>query len=365
MSEKLNKYLEYVFASTANFEKTIFEIESEQEREEILDLIAYQIVHESEIKNKVNFTLLSSYNNLDVSQMAYAVVKLLFNEAVEWFTTNFDLVSEEEILHIIESDKLKVYTIHQLGMNYFFDYQHIFMNSIAQSYFELLRQSQNFRVIGKVAQDAITGTSKNRSLFLTKDNGQLIRRADQVWMRVDQASKAKKQRIFTVTNELKRHKEQLEDIQLRVWAIDTATRLTSDVLKRYTAEYIRNVFTEDDPKYLKDRKLLTMLPAGDLAFQMETLCEKASINSKTKLGKDEFKKIQEIFAKAKINNTPQELKKKRMELEQRLPVKKEHYVESVKKYQKIKDEPLEDFDDQLTKIKAVMIENLKKRHVQK
>lgn len=363
MNEKLENYLEHIFKSEQNFEKIIFEIETDSDREEIVELIAYQIVFESDLKTKLNFLHLTSFNNLDLSDMAFGVVRLLLNEAVEWLEQYFG--NGEQIRQMIQNDKLKVYMIHELAMKYYFEYEELFLSQIAESYFEMLRQATNFRQILKIGHDAVTGTSKHRSLFLTPDGAQVVRRADQVWMRVDQASKAKKRKILALTNELKKFKEQVEDLQIRLQAIQDASRLTPQALQKFTPQMVRDIFTEDDPKFLYNRRLLAMVPAGDLAYQMEVLCERASIGAKTALAREEFKKIKNVFSKAKINNTPKELDLKRMEIEHKLPFKRERYKEAVERYQSIKDEPLENFDDQLKKIKDVMVENLKNRPVQK
>ena len=363
MNEKLEQYLEHIFKDVSHFEKILFEIESDSDRKEILELIAHHIVYESELKSKVNFLFLNSYNNLDLSDMAFSIVRLLLDEAVEWLEQYFG--DGDHIRQIIQNDKLKVYFIHELSMSYYFDHTEIFVSQIAESYFELLKQASNFRQISKVGHDAVTGTSKQRSLFLTPDGAQVVRRADQVWMRVDQASKAKKRKIFTLTNELKKYKEQVEDLQVRLQALQDAQRLTPQALQKFTPQMIRDIFTEDDPKHIYNRRLLASVPAGDLAYQLETLCERAAIGAKTPLAREEFKKIKTLFAKAKINNTPKELELKRMEYEHKLPFKRERYKEAVERYQSIKDEPLEHFDEQLKKIKDVMVENLKKRPVQK
>lgn len=363
MSNTLQQYLEYIFASQANFEKAVFEIESDEERVEILQIIAKQIVEEEEIRKKVNFKYLTSLNHLDLSDLAFTVVRLLMNEAVEWLAQYFK--DEEMIQRVIQEDKMKIYMLHEMAMNYYFEHQEIFLSIIAESFFELLLDAESFRHISKLGHDAVTGTSKVKSLFLLDNGAQIVRRADQVWMRVDQASKAKKRKFFSITNDLTEYKESVEDLKLRIASIDKAAHMTAQALRKYTPELIRNIFTEEDPKYLVDRRLLAVLPAGDLCYQMEVLCERAALQSKTAMGKEEFKKIQELFAKAKINNTPNALKMKKAEYEHKLPFKLERYKEIAERYQGIKDEPLENFDEQLEKIRSVMINNLKKFPVRK
>jgi len=359
----MQQYLEYIFASQANFEKVVFEIESDEERIEILQIIAKQIVQEEDIRKKINFKYLPTLNQLDLSNLAFNVVRLLLNEAVEWLAQYFK--DEEMIRSVIEEDKMKIYMLHEMAMEYYFEHQEIFLSEIAESFFELLTDAESFRHISKVGHDAVTGTSKIKSLFLLDDGAQIIRRADQVWMRVDQAAKAKKRKIYSMANELTEYKESVEDLKLRIASIDKAAHVTPQALKKYTPELIRNIFTEEDPKYLVDRRLLAVLPAGDLCYQMEVLCERAALQSKTAMGKEEFKKIQAFFAKAKINNTPSALKMKRAEYEHKLPFKLERYKEIAERYQGIQDEPLENFDEQLEKVRSVMINNLKKFPVNK
>jgi hypothetical protein len=361
LSTTLDQYLEYIFSSQENFEKAIFEVQSDAERIEILEIIAKQIVHEEEIKSKINFTHVKSLNNLNLSDLAFNIVRLLLNEAVEWLAQYFS--DEAALRSRISQDKMKVYMIHEMAMSYYFDHQEIFLSEIAESYFELLQEAEGFRYIAKIGHEAISGTSKVRSLFLLDDGAQIVRRADQVWMRVDQASKAKKRKIFALTGDLQKNKEAVEDLQIRIASIDMAAKMSAASLRRFTPEKVRNIFTEDDPKYLADRRLLASLPAGEMCYIMETMCEKAAIASRTSMGKDDFKKIQAFFAKAKINNTPNELKMKRMEYEHKLPFKVEKYKEIAERYQNIQDEPLENFDEQLLKIKNVLVANLKKFNV--
>jgi len=363
LSNTMQQYLDYIFASPANFEKAVFEIESDEERTEILQIIAKQIIQEEDIRNKVNFQYLSTLNQLDLSDLAYNVVRLLLNEAVEWLTQYFQ--DEEMIRQTIQADKMKVFMLHEMAMDYYFEHDIIFLSEIVESFFDLLADAESFRHIAKIGHDAISGTSQVRSLFLQEDGSQIVRRADQVWMRVDQANKAKKRKTYTMTNDLAKYKEAVEDLKLRMVSIDKASQMTAQSLKKYTAEMVRNIFTEDDPKYLVDRRLLASLPAGELCYQMEVLCERAAIQSKTAMGKEEFKKIQSFFAKAKINNTPNELKMKRAEYEHKLPFKLERYKEIAERYQGIQDEPLEDFDEQLEKIKTTMVHNLRKFPVNK
>ncbi len=363
MSAKLQQYLEHIFASEENFEKLVFEIESDADRAEIVRLIAKQIVTESEMRNKVNFNYLPTLNNMDLSDFAHAVTRLLIDEAIEWLSQIHP--DEEAIRGMIQNDKMKLFFLHEIAMSYFFEYEELFYGEIAESFFEMVRQAGSFRQIPKIGHDAISGTSKVRSLFLLDDGAQIVRRADQVWMRVDQASKAKKRKVFSLTNDLKKYKEQVEDLQIRIVAIDQAAKLDEKKLRTYTPEKIREIFTEEKPELLMDRRLLAMVPAGELAALMETTCERAAINSKTMMAREEFKKIQALFSKAKINNTPRELQMKRMEFEHKLPFKKERYMEVVERYQDIKDEPLENFDEQLAKIKQVMVHNLKKFPVNK
>lgn len=363
MGTSLEQYLEYIFASKENFEKAIFEVENDSDRKEVLEIIAKQIVNEEDIKLKINFTYIKSLNAFNMSDLAFNIVRLLLNEAIEWLAQYFS--DEDALRKRITQDKLKVYLIHEMAMSYYFDNQEIFLSEIAESYFRLLQEAEGFRYISKVGHDAISGTSKIRSLFLLDDGAQIVRRADQVWMRVDQASKAKKRKVFSLTADLNKYKEAVEDLQLRVAAIDSASKMTPASLRRFNSELVRNIFTEEDPKYLADRRLLAVLPAGELCFIMETMCERASMSARTSMGKEDFKKIQAFFAKAKINNTPNELKMKRMEYEHKLPFKIEKYKEIAERYQSIKDEPLENFDEQLEKIKHVLVNNLKKFNVNK
>ncbi len=363
MSNSLQQYMDFIFTSPENFEKAVFEVQSKSERTEILEIIAKQIVTEEEIKHKINFHYLKTLNSLDFSTIAYNVVRLLLNEAVEWLGQYF--ADEDVIRKQIQDDKMKVYMLHEMGMQYYFENQEIFLSEVVESYFEVLQEAESFRQISKIGNEAISGTSKVRSLFLLDDGAQIVRRADQVWMRVDQASKAKKRKIYALTNDLTKYKEAVEDLQLRISAIDQSAHLSKQKLQKYTPELIRDIFTEDDPKFLADRRLLAVVPAGELANILETRCEKAAIGAKTMMARDEFKKIQSFFAKAKINNTPSELKMKRLDYEHKLPFKIERYKEIAMRYQNIQDEPLENFDEQLAKIKNTMIENLKKFPVNK
>lgn len=363
MSKSLEQYLEYIFASTGNFEKAIFEVETPADRIEIIGIIAKQIVREEDIRNKINFCYVKSINTFNISDLAFTVVRLLLNEVVEWLGQYFP--DEEVIRAQISQDKLKIFMIHELAMSYYFDNDEIFLAEIAETYFELIQEAEGFRYIGKMGHEAILGTSKVRSLFMLDDGAQIVRRADQVWMRVDQASKAKKRKIAALTSELEKSKEAVEDLQLRVASIDNAQKVTLQALRKYTAEQVRDIFTEDDPKHLNDRRLLSSLPAGEMCFVMEVLCERAAMSSRTAMGKEDFKKIKTFFGKAKLNNTPKEMKMKRMEYEHKLPFKIDKYKEVLKRYQNIKDEPLENFDEQLFKIKQVLVMNLKKFTVNK
>lgn len=362
MEKKLNQYLEHIFTSPLNFERTIFEVETQEDRRDVIESIAHHLVYESNQKEHLNFALLKSFNSLDVSDLAFGVVRILFEEVVEWLTSHFG--HEQKIRAIIEKDRLKMYMLHTMGMAYFDENKTIFYEQIAESFFELIRQAGSFKQVTKVAQDAISGTIKQRSLFMLENGSQIVRRADQVWMRVDQASKAKKRKVFALTNDLKKYKEEVEDIQTRLKALDLAVKLTPQTLNRYSSERVREIFTEDKPEYRLDRRLLASVPAGELAYKMEVLCERAAINAKTPLARDEFKKIQALFAKAKLNNTPKELQLRRDDLMHKLPFRKERYIEIVNQYKTINDEPLDHFDEQLAKIKEIMIDNLAKRKVE-
>lgn len=359
----MQQYLDYIFGSQANFEKAVFEIESDEERLEILQIIAKQIVEEENGRKKINFKHLTSLSHLDLSDHAFSVVRLLMDEAVEWLAQYFK--DEEMLRRVIAEDKMKVYMLHQMAMGYYFEHQEIFLSEIVESFFELLAEAETFRHISKVCHDAVTGTARIKSLFLLDDGAQIVRRADQIWMRVDQASKAKKRKIYSMTSDLAEYKESVEDLRLRIASIDKAAQITPQDLKKYTPELVRNIFTEDDAKYLVDRRLLSVLPAGDLCYQMEVLCERAALQAKTAMAKEEFKKIKAFFAKAKINNTPNALNMKRAEYEHKLPFKLERYKEIAERYQGIQDESLENFDEQLEKIRSVMINNLKKFPVKK
>jgi hypothetical protein len=359
----MQQYLDYIFTSAENFEKAVFEIQSDADRQEILEIIAQQIVTEEEIRNKINFHYVKSINSLDFTALAYNVVRLLLEEAVEWLAQYFP--DEDMIRKKIQEDKMKIYMLHEMGMAYYFEHQEVFLSEVVESYFEVLQEAESFRQISKVGHEAINGTSKVRSLFMLDDGAQIVRRADQVWMRVDQASKAKKRKVYALTNDLAKYKEAVEDLQIRISAIDQSAQLTQQKLQKYTPERIRDIFTEDDPKLIPDRRLLSVVPAGELANVLEVRCEKAAIAAKTVMARDEFKKIQAFFAKAKINNTPNELKMKRLDYEHKLPFKIERYKEVAERFQNIQDEPLENFDEQLLKIKNVMMKNLKKFPVNK
>lgn len=362
MNEKFNQYLEHIFTNQENFEKIIFEVQTPKDQIDVIHSIASYICNESEQKNTLNFCHLQAFNKLDVSDIAFGVVRILFSEVVEWLSDHFG--NEQYIKSVIEKDRLNMYMLHTIGMGYFDNHKDIFFSYIANSFFTLIHQASSFKQITKVAQDAITGTAKHRSLFLLDNGSQIVRRADQVWMRVDQATKAKKRKVFSLTADLKKYKEDLEDTQTRIKALEMAVKLTPNILQQYSAERIRAIFTEDNPQYVFDRRLLSVVPAGDLAYKMESLCEKAAIGAKTPLAREEFKKIQALFTKAKLNNTPKALQLKRNELMQKLPRKKERYLELKTQYQTINDEPLVMFDDTLKKIKDVMVLNLSKRKVE-
>lgn len=363
MNEKLQNYFEHIFASKENFEKVIFEATTHEDMIEIIHTIAEQMVYESELSEKINFIKLKNISQLDLSDMAFFLVRMLFNEVVEWFMQYTK--DEDEIKRLIQEDKLKMYFLHQLAMSYYFDHEEIYLSTIIHSYYEVLRQAPNFRQIPKIGHDAVTGTSKVRSLFLNRDGSVLVRRADQIWMRIDQASKTKKRKVFALTAELKKHKDEVEDIQLRIKGYEESAKLTKQSLGKFSPDYMRNVLTEDDPKYALDRKILAAIPAGELAYELELRAEKAIVGARTAIAKDEFKKIKLFFEKCKINNSPNALSAKRTELEEKLPRKKQQYLESVAKYQTAKDEPLENFDEQLAKITQVFVENLKRFPVRK
>ncbi|KIM11066.1 MAG: hypothetical protein KU37_08150 [Sulfuricurvum sp. PC08-66] len=363
MNEKLALYLEKIFSSDDEFERIIFEIETNEDRRAVMVDLASYVVNQSDLKTKLNFKLIKSYNALDVSDMAFAIVRVLFDEVVDWAQEHFP--KEKGIAAAIQEDRLKMYMLHTLGMRYFDEFQGLFFDAIAESFFDLIHEAESFRHVSKIAQDAITGNAKNRSLFLLDNGSQIVRRADQVWIRVDQAHKIKKRQLYTLANDLKKYKADLEDMQVRLKAFEIAQTLTPEMLTHYSAERVREIFTEEKAEFALDRRVLGYIPSGDLAYQMETLCERAAINAKTPVAREEFKQIQTFFTKAKMNNTPTDLKMRRDEIVQKLPHRKQRYKEMLQQYQTLKEDPIFIFDEQLAKIKEVMVANLAHRKIER
>ena len=351
-----SEFVSKIFESYDFFENNILGIETPKDRKEVVLSVVEEVLYESSLKQKVNFCFLYSYNNFSLKEFPLYIMHTVLEQVLIVLKEDIFLTDDE--LKIIKEDKVKVEYIYKLCLHYFKTYKEPIMSMLAKTLFELADQANDIKEISQILKEAVLGTAKHRSLVLKEGGIPVISKADQLWMRIKQANKEKKSKIFALEQEIKNLKMRINSFKENIDAIAKSKKLYKEDLEAYTLERLRDVFTNKDAKSIKERRILSFVPAGSMAYILEHKAEKGVIASKFQTQKDDFQKIMQFFEKCKFNNTAKQIDFKLKDFEKSLLVKQNILNRSNKKLEKIFNTNLENFDPFLQNIKKVIIRNL-------
>ena len=350
--------LDRVFTDTTLMESEIFEFEDSIDKKNYIMDLSYEIIYESSTKTKVNFNHVDKLDNFSFKTFPIAMAQIILQEIMDILEQHMNFSKRET--EYIKTNKKYIQKLLQMAVDYFKLYKKEIISLVGNSYFELVDKSTSIKDTQPMVKDVIIGTTKNRSLMLREDGSAVLSKPEQIWHRVKQASRMKEQAEKKLEADVARLSKNVTNLTLNLKSIKGARRLNSASLRKYTGDVILRIFTETTESNIGDKKLLSFVPAGDLAFELQERMERRAVASRSEDEKSDCKKIAIFFENCKFNNTDSHFKLLLKEYSEELEKKERSLFKVKDQLENIEMEGLDKFDPLLKTAKECMVDNISK-----
>ncbi len=188
--EERNALAEAVFKDELTFEKRVLDIHNENDRREVMQLLAEEIVAVT-FKEHLHFVYLKSYDDLHTEEIVKAILQRITNETAGFleeklqYTKTMTLQTIRQTPHLLFLKRMSLY--------YFKRYGYLVYERIADSFFERIAMLPSVDKAPKVLMDAVTGTPKRPAIL--KGNAVSL---EHVWNHVRKAATERKKEMGKV-----------------------------------------------------------------------------------------------------------------------------------------------------------------------
>ncbi|MDR2904354.1 MAG: hypothetical protein LBU73_00110 [Helicobacteraceae bacterium] len=356
--EEQRATIEAFFMSQSTFESELFGVSGPSEMYEVMVGLAKSVIDRPTAQNTVNFKTLETYAKFRIEGCVLAL-KELINEQIDY------LLSEEAgfdpiVMQELRADKEKQTFILQQSKRYFLEYHKLFKEAIADTYFERIVMATDMKLVDKVAQEVIDGIGNLAPVFMQPNGASIVRRADQIWMRLRQAKIAKEKDIKVAKENVDRLSAKAKGLEKNIQAIEQAKKITMEQVTGMAMDELREIVINEDGSRTELKRVFQFIPAGDVSLYLADQMDRGRRGGRNEIQKGDYKRAQTFYENCNINNTPKELKNKLDMFTAELPKVQVNLDAALKKHKEIEARGLHAYDDALAKIRAAFLENIAK-----
>lgn len=175
--EEIKEKIESIFFNSTVFEKEILHVFNDNDRSEIMHILAVSLVR-STLKDHLNFLHLKDFSDFTLKQ----VVNILFKEiASEWISYSIDIFDYSKAQSLEElQPKKRVRLIYGLASLYYKEYKFYIFEEIADTFIELISSISKDSKKSSLITDVIeSNLIANRTVLGIKDFNQLYKMVGQ------------------------------------------------------------------------------------------------------------------------------------------------------------------------------------------
>ena len=184
-SQKI-QLIESIFTKKENFEKYILDVHSDDDRLDIMNILAQRIV-DILLKNELNFLYIKNFNNFKFSLITNLLFKEIANEWV-YYAQEELFYSKEEALEEIQNKKNVLFLL-ALVKWYFSKYKKCYTDKIADSFIRLIE------IIPNGASDNQIIKTILKSDFVKHKGVSVVHNYEQLYNRIQDAKRRKNDQL--------------------------------------------------------------------------------------------------------------------------------------------------------------------------
>lgn len=298
---------------------------------------------------------LKSYDAFALPQCITTMHRILLDTFISNSMAEVSETKKETLqAELLTNDALKK-SIRNIAEEYYKSGKSSLLDAYAENFMEICGAAERLKDIPPIINEMIEG-SRNYRPVLETETGHVTHRADQVMMRVKEATKRKEEVLANWGDKVHTIESKLLKIQFDDKAYAEARALKPERLKRFSAAKIVDVVLNKDGKYNSEKRIFSWLDIPRIKLVLEKLA-KAKESKEMESRKAALNGAIRFFESLQSGNTKELLEHKiTTHLNQMKKNSKE--LEKVKaKYDSEADTPLEEFDSDLKKIKKAFVKN--------
>ncbi|GHV08487.1 hypothetical protein AGMMS50229_16980 [Campylobacterota bacterium] len=364
-NEDLNEQratVDALFLSQSTFESELFMIADHSELADVFKNAAKSIIDRPSAQATVNFRTLTSYAQFRIGGCVIAL-KEAMNEEITC------LIREEAgfspiIVKEVQEDEQKQSFVLAQAKKYFIDYQSMFKEAIADSFFDRIVAAGEVVTIGRAIQEVIDGVDHYAPVLINSQTGaSIVRKADQIWMRLKQAKQTKGKDINAALENVDRLTKKARGINNNIKAIEDAKALTLEAVQAMTLDELKEIVINEDGSRTDKKRIFQFVPAGEIAIYIAEQMDRGRRGGRNEIQKSEYKRATTFYENCNINNTEKELANKILMFNAELPKVEEALAKAEQKLATINNRTLDSFDDSLIKIRRAFVDNIGRMRV--
>jgi len=353
---KSQEYLEHIFSDKLTFEKDVLLVSCDEDRKEIMTLLSKELCLTENLASEINFLKLKSINNLNFKNVSIVLVQLLMAELISLLKEkNFTRTEIENV----SKNRQYLKFIYELVQVYLRRFSDILYKEVVCTFFDLVSVSSKPAELKKIVLEVIDGT-KSISSFLEKDGSvRILRKPEQLWMRVKQASNDKSRQAQVFQVEITRLVKRIDELKLHISSIQAAKILSVDEVRNISPVLLRDMFTTEDIKLQNQTTMFSYIREKEILNILLDIALKAKVNSKKPEEKNDFASISTFFLKCKKVNNEKYIDEKLKEYKHELELKTKKYQNQSMKLNVVREKALYTFDSTLKRITDSMVYNFR------
>jgi hypothetical protein len=199
------EFIEKIFKKNSVFEKEVLNITNEDDRVEIMQILAKFIVGDV-LKEELNFLYIQRFSDFTFKPIINILFKEIANEWIYFAMQELSFTKKEALLEI--QTKKRVLFIRSLVESYYKNYKHYIFKEIADTFIELVENIPNANTQNRVVNEVL------KSDLITYNNMVAVYNFRQLWNMVKNAQNLKQTTLKRLKSDIKKISKQLEKEQL-------------------------------------------------------------------------------------------------------------------------------------------------------
>lgn len=349
-----SEYINDIFTNYEFFEKEVLNCHGEDCRSSLLRAFR-DILEKMPQRKYLSFLHMISYSHFRLSK-AVEALELYLTQAIRIFLINSCALSEFKVKEILALE-ISIASIRNISLFYIKKFKDDLTNMIADTFVEACKLDTTPEVV----IEAFKGTLEYKPLLSKPDGGFVAGKADQVKIRVSQASKDRETKLIDYKNEYERYKKQLISTKKQLEAFELAKMISLDKIKNYDYKQLRDITVNEENQFSDIKRVLAFLPSGEKTLALKEMSARGVKAATNEVQKEEYKRAAKFFDGLHDNNTEKALNQKKSSLlsdQDKLTTLLNKAEEALKNAETI---PLNQFDVGLSKIYEAIVQNLGKK----